>query len=191
MAGHAQPFLTPEQYLHIERSADSRSEYYDGRMYAMAGGSQDHQRLKDNLAFELRRRFGKRRCEIGTSDLRVSVSHNGLYTYPDVFVICGESKLLDGHKDTLLNPVLIAEILLPSTERYDRVFKFSQYRQIESLQEYVIVSQSEPRVEVQRREADGAWSLTEFVGMNAVCRFASVDCEVPLAELYTNITFES
>jgi Uma2 family endonuclease len=191
MAAHVQPFLTPEQYLEIERAAEFRSEYYDGRMYAMARGTRNHQRLKDRLAFALNSRFRGGPCEAGTSDLRVRVSYNGLYTYPNVLVVCGESKLLDDHKDTLLNPVLIAEILSPSTERYDRIFKFSQYRQIEALQEYVIVSQSAPRVEIQRREADGAWSLTEFVGIDAVCRFTSVDCEVPLSELYANISFES
>jgi Uma2 family endonuclease len=191
MAAHAQPFLTPEQYLEIERAAVLRSEYYDGRMYAMAGGTQTHQRLKDRLAFALNKRLENGPCEAGTSDLRVSVSYNGLYTYPDVFVLCGESKLLDGHKDTLLNPVLIAEILSTSTERYDRIFKFSQYRQIETLQEYVIVAQNEARVEVQRRQPDGTWSLREFVGLDAVCQFASIECEVPLSELYANIAFEN
>lgn len=190
MAAHAQPFLTPEQYLEIERAAEFRSEYFDGRMYAMAGGYRNHQRLKDRLAFSLNKRFENGPCEAGTSDLRVSVAHNGLYTYPDVFVLCGEAKLLDGHNDTLLNPVLIAEILSPSTERYDRIFKFSQYRQIESLQEYVILSQDEPRVEIQRREDNGTWSLTEFTGLDAVCHFASVECQIPLAELYANITFD-
>lgn len=117
------------------------------------------------------------------------MSPNGLYTYPDIAVVCGPPKLLDGHKDTLLNPILIAEGLSPSTEAYDRGFKFAQYRTLESLQEYALVSQTEPRVEVFRRQSSGDWLLSEAVGLDSICRFESVNSSVPLSEIYANIAF--
>jgi Uma2 family endonuclease len=182
--------MTPEQYLEIERAAEFRSEYFDGRMYAMSGGTFNHMRLKDRLAFALHKRLGSGPCVIGTSDLRVRVAPGGLYTYPDVVVVCAPPKFADGRTDTLLNPTLLAEVLSPSTERYDRIFKFSQYRAIESLQEYVMVSQAEARVEVHTRQPDGNWFFREFVGRDAVSHLASVDCQVPLSELYADVTFE-
>jgi Uma2 family endonuclease len=128
MSAQAQPRLTPEQYLELERAAEFRHEYYNGRMYAMPGGTFPHVVVIGNLAHGLRNGLGNRPCVVATSDLRVRVSPNGLYTYPDIAVVCGPPRLLDGHKDTLLNPILIAEVLSPSTEAYDRGFKFAQYR---------------------------------------------------------------
>jgi Uma2 family endonuclease len=189
MSAQAQPRLTPEQYLELERAAEFRHEYYNGRMYAMPGGTFPHVVVIGNLSRELGNALKKRPCVVATSDLRVRVSANGLYTYSDIAVVCGPPKLLDGHKDTLLNPILIAEVLSPSTEAYDRGFKFAQYRTLESLQEYALVSQTEPRVEVFRRQSSGDWLLSEAVGLEAVCRFESVNSIVALSEIYANITF--
>src|SRR5712692_7135469 len=155
MSAQPQPRLTPEQYLEIERAAEFRNEYYNGRMYAMSGGSHPHAIVIGNLAFALRSGLGKRPCLVTTSDLRVRVAPAGLYTYPDVVVVCGEPRYADNQIDTLLNPMLLIEMLSPSTEAYDRGFKSAQYRTIESLQEYALVSQAEPRVEVFRRQDGG------------------------------------
>lgn len=189
MSAQAQPRLSPEQYLELERVAEFRHEYYDGRMYAMPGGTFPHVVVIGNVAYGLRNGLGKRPYIVATSDMRVRASPKGLYTYPDIAVVCGPPKLLDGHKDPLLNPILIVEVLSPGTEAYDRGFKFAQYRTLESLQEYALVSQSEPRVEVFRRQASGDWLLSEAVGLQAVCRFESVDSSVTLFDVYANITF--
>src|SRR5580704_15742170 len=111
MPAQAQTRLTPEQYLEIERASEFRSEYYGGRMYAMSGGSYPHALIIGNLVFTLKTALGKRPCSVTPSDLRLRVSQDGLYTYPDLVVVCGEPKFADNQKDTLLNPVVIVEVL--------------------------------------------------------------------------------
>jgi Uma2 family endonuclease len=190
MSAHVQPRLTPEQYLEMERAAEFKSDYYDGHMYAMSGGSLRHAVIIANLARELGIALKNRPCTVTTNDLRLRVGSGKLYTYPDVIVFCGEAKLADRHNDTLLNPTMIAEVLSPSTEGYDRGLKSTHYRTIDSLQEYALVSQSEPRVEVYKRQLDHRWLLTEFAGPDAVCRFESLDLGVALADIYHNISFD-
>ena len=138
MAAQPQLRLTPEQYLEIERAAEFRSEFYNGRTYAMAGASPTHVLLVGNLTGELRSLLRNGPGLIYPNDLRVRVSPSGLYTYPDVVVVCGESVYADKRKDTLINPALIIEVLSPTTEAYDRGFKFTQYRTLESLKEYAL-----------------------------------------------------
>jgi len=189
MSAQAQQRVTPEQYLAAERAAEFRHEYYDGQMYAVSGGSYRHFQIIGNITAELHARLKQRPCAVGSSDLRLRVSPDGLYTYPDVVVICGDPQFADDQHDTLLNPALIVEVLSPSTEAYDRGFKFAQYRTLESLEEYALVSQTEPRVEVFRRQAAAHWLLSEAIGLEAVCDFESLDCAVPLAEIYAKVTF--
>ena len=128
--------------------------------------------------------------EIYPSEMRVKVNFTGLYTYPDISVICGPPKLADGRTDTVLNPVLIIEVLSPSTELLDRGFRTEQYKTIATLQEYALVSQSEARVEVYRRQDGEHWLLSEFAGMEASARFNSVEASVPLAEIYDKVRFD-
>lgn len=189
MSARAQPRLTPEQYLDAERSAELRHEYYDGHIYAMSGGSYQHGQIIGNLTGELRTALTARPCSVVPNDLRLRVSPDGLYTYPNVIVICGDPRFADDRRDTLLNPALIVEVLSPSTEAYDRGFKSAQYRTVESLEEYALVSQVEPRVEVFHRQSGGHWLLSEAVGLEAVCRFESLDCAIPLAEIYARVAF--
>jgi Uma2 family endonuclease len=189
MSAQPQPRLAPEQYLEIDRASEFRNEYYNGRMYAMSGGSHPHAIVIGNLIRHLGNALVKRPCLVTASDLRVRVAPAGLYTYPDVVVVCGEPRYADNQIDTLLNPILLIEVLSPSTEAYDRGFKSAQYRTLESLQEYALVSQAEPRVEVFRRQEGGHWLLSEFVGSEAVCRFESVGASVTLGEVYENVTF--
>jgi Uma2 family endonuclease len=191
MSAQPQPRLTPEQYLEIERAAEVKSEYYNGQMYAMSGGSHRHVFVIGNFAFALRSALRKRpTCLVTTSDLRVRVAQAGLYSYPDVVVVCAEPKYADDRQDTLLNPLLIVEVLSPTTEAYDRGFKSAQYRTLESLEEYALVSQSEARVEVFRRQP-GGWLLNESVGLEAVCRLESVGADIALADIYDKLTFGS
>jgi Uma2 family endonuclease len=189
MSAQPLPRLTAEEYLATERAAEIRSEYYDGVMYAMAGGSFPHSVIIGNLFGELRSALRKRGCFVVSNDLRLRVSPARVYTYPDIIAGCDPPRFADDQKDTLLNPALVIEVLSPSTEAHDRGYKFVQYRQLESLREYVLVSQSEPRIERFERQADGRWVLSEHVGMDAVCRFESVGCDVPLADIYENVAF--
>jgi Uma2 family endonuclease len=189
MSAQPQPRLTPAQYLEAERAAEFRHEYYDGQIYAMSSGSYQHGQFIGNLTTELSNALKRRPCSVVPNDLRLRVSPDGLYTYPDVIVISGDPRFADDQHDTLLNPALIVEVLSPSTEAYDRGFKSAQYRTVESLEEYALVSQAEPRVEVFRRQPGGHWLLSEAIGIDAVCHFESLDCVVPLAEIYAKVTF--
>ena len=191
MSAQTQPRVTPEQYLEIERAAEFRNEYYNGRIYAMSGGSWTHAVVIGNFASALSGVLKKRPCFVTSSDMRMCVSPAGLYTYPDIMVVCGEPKFLDRRTDTVMNPALVVEVLSPSTEAYDRGFKAAQYRTVESLKEYALVSQAEARVEVFRRKSAHEWLMSEFVGPEAVCRLDSVECEVALAEIYDKVTFET
>ena len=189
MSAQPQPRLTPEQYLEIERAAEFRSEYYNGRMYAMSGGTHPHAIVIGNLARELGNALKKGPCVVTTSDMRVRVGKTGLYTYPDIVVVFDPPQFGDGQHDTLLNPGLIVEVLSPSTEAYDRGFKFAQYRTLESLREYALVSPSEPRAEIFRRQPSGDWLLSESAGVDAVCRFDSVCCTIAVKDIYDKVTF--
>jgi len=189
MSAQPQPRLTPEQYLELERASEFRSEYYAGHMYAMSGGTHRHALLIGNVTRHVGNALSGRSCLVTPSDLRVQTSSHGLYTYPDIVVVCGQPKYADDQKDTLLNPILIAEVLSPSTEAYDRGFKAAQYRTIPSLQEYVLVSQNEPRVEVFRRQSGGAWLLSESLGVEAFCSLDSLDCQIALSDIFSQVTF--
>jgi len=189
MAAQSQPLLTPEEYLEIERASEFRHEYYKGRMYLMAGGSPRHAFIILNLASELRYELKNRPCSVATSDLRIAIAENGLYTYPDIVVGCGELKYTGARRETLANPTLLIEVLSPPTELLDREFKAEQYRKILSLREYAFVSQREARVEIYRRTGE-EWRLFEFIGIEASARFESVDTTIPLAEIYSKISLD-
>lgn len=176
--------LTPEEYLAIERAAETKSEYLDGQMFAMAGASRDHVLITGNLGSLLRDQLRPRGCRTYTSDLRVAVGATGLYTYPDVVVVCGEERFEDAEVDTLLNPTLLVEVLSPSTESYDRGRKFDHYRALESLREYVLVSQSEAKVERYTRQEDGTWNYAVAEGLGSVLQLPGAGCELRLADVY-------
>lgn len=175
--------------MELERASDVRHEYYRGEIFAMADGSFRHAVVIQNIAGELRNSLKQRPCVVMTSDMRVRVRVDGLYTYPDIVVVCDPPKFGDNRTDTLLNPALVVEVLCPSTAAHDRGFKFAQYRLIEGLQEYVLASPSEARVEVFRRQADGSWLMTEALGLDTLCEFQSVGCSIPLAEIYDKVSF--
>jgi|SRR5581483_7238831 len=189
MSAQPQPRLTPEQYLELDRASEFRHEYYNGRMYLMPGGTHPHAIVTANLSGELRNALRSRPCIVTTSDVRVRVSRSGLYTYPDVVAVCGTPQYLDDRRDTVPNPALLIEVFSPSTEAYDRGFKFAQYRTFESLQEYALVSQSEPRVAIFRRHASGEWLLSESAGMETACRFDSAGCTIALKDIFDKVTF--
>ncbi len=184
-----QPLYSPAEYLALEREASYKSEYINGQIYAMAGTSRRHNLIGGNFYRLIGQQFVGRACEAYVSEMRVKVSPTGMYTYPDVAAACGELRFEDGYIDTLLNPSVIVEVLSPSTEAYDRGEKFAHYRRLDSLMEYVLVSQDKVRVEHYTRQA-GGWLLTEISDLDGVLRLASIDCSVRLRDIYDKVQFE-
>jgi len=184
----AQRLITPAEYLVLERSAREKSEYINGRVYAMAGASRRHNLITGNVFGELRTQLRGRPCEAYMGDMRVKVQRTGMYTYPDVVALCEEPRLEDAELDTLLNPAVIVEVLSPSTESYDRGQKFAHYRRLESLREYVLVAQVTPRIEHFRRDVDH-WVFTEISDPGGELALPSLGCVLKLADIYDRIEF--
>src|SRR2546421_2675941 len=182
------PTISPEQYLEIERFSETRHEFLDGVVYAMAGESPDHSTICYNLSGITHAQLSSKPCRGFSPNMKVRAGIGGLYAYPDLMIVCGEeAKFHDEHGDVLLNPTVIFEVLSPSTERYDRGEKFRRYRtQIETLQDYVLVSQDLMRVEHHHREADGTWNQTEISVADGILMLDSIECTVPLTEVYRN-----
>ncbi len=182
--------VTEAEYLALERAAvDGKSEFFDGEMFAMSGGTRWHSKIGTNVSAEFRDKLRKHRCQPFNSELRVKVDETGLYTYPDLSVVCGEPTFVDDTMDTLTNPTLIVEILSDSTEGYDRGRKFEHYRQIPSLQEYLLVSQYEPHIEQFIRQPNNEWILREVMGMTASLPLPSLDIAISLAEIFEGVDF--
>jgi Uma2 family endonuclease len=188
MSAVPQPYLTPEEYLSTERKAEYKSEYSDGEMYAMSGASREHNRITVNLVRVVGNQLRGSSCEPFSADMRVRIPYPHSYVYPDLVVTCGKADFEDEELDVLLNPVLVVEVLSSSTEKYDRGVKFSLYRRIESLREYVLVSQDMPHVERFVKRDEG-WVLMDAEGLEATIRLESISCELSLAEVYDRVTF--
>lgn len=187
MSSQAQKRYTPEEYLALERQAQCKGEYYAGDIIAMAGASRWHNLIVANVISELRSQLKGRPCTTYPSDMRVKVSPTGLYTYPDVTVVCGEVQFEDNQQDTLLNPTLIVEVLSESTEAYDRGGKFAHYRKLPSLMEYVLIAQTKPHVEHYVRQPDNRWLLAEADSLSDTVHLPSIDCRLALLEVYDKV----
>lgn len=175
------------EYLAFELTAETKHEYYQGEILAMVGASYKHNQITANLLVALRQRLRGGPCRPLVNDLRVRVSDAGLYSYPDVLVVCGEPRFTGVQPDTLLNPTVLFEVLSPSTEAFDRGNKFHGYRRLETLQEYLLVSQTVPRIEQFTRLEGGFWRLREVSGLDATLALPSLDCELPLREVYDEV----
>jgi Uma2 family endonuclease len=189
MSAVAKTRLTEDEYLALERVATVRSEFFNGEMFAMAGGTVRHGIVKDNLVRRIGNALDGTPCRTVSADVKVKVSATGLYTYPDVIIVCGEPQVDRKDQDVLLNPHVILEVLSKSTESYDRGKKFRHFQTIDSLKEFVLISQWEPSVERFHRREDGSWTLTYFEGLDATFRFASLVGELKLSDIYENVTF--
>ena len=181
--------MTEAEYLAFERKSREKHSFYRGELFAMAGASREHNLIALNIGAELRQQLKNRHCEVYVGDMRVRVDRLGLYTYPDVVVVCGEPEFLDAEVDTLLNPVLLIEVLSESTEDYDRGMKFKQYRQLASLKVYLVVSQTEPLIEQFVRRGDTYWELSEVCGLDQKLSLSSIGCELPFAEAFAKVSF--
>lgn len=190
MASNPKTFLTPEQYLEIERKAEFRSEYFAGEMFAMAGASRQHNRITSNAVIKLGNQLEEKPCNIYSSDMRVLIESTGLFTYPDVVVTCGEERFAETAQDNLLNPILIIEVLSDTTEAYDRGKKFELYQQIESLAEYILVSQYEIKVEQFIKQSDKTWLYSQTTAIDSIINLASIDCQLILQDIYSKVVFK-
>lgn len=188
MAGQPLRFISPTDYLTYERQAETKSEYWAGEIYAMSGASARHNIISLNVGAEFRTQLKSRRsCTVYPSDMRVKVEATGLYTYPDVVVVCGRPQFEDSVRDTLLNPTVLVEVLSNSTERYDRGAKFQHYRQLASLAEYLLIAQNEYRIEHYLRQPDQQWLLTEATDLQRAISLPSIECTLALAEVYDKV----
>jgi Uma2 family endonuclease len=188
----AKRLYTPAEYLAMEEAADYKSEFYQGEIFAVAGGSSDHNVITGNIHTALNTALAAKPSRVYVNDMRLLVKRNGLYTYPDVMVACGKIEFVEGRNDTITNPILIVEVLSPSTRDYDRVKKFALYKQLDSLREYVLVDSERVHVtHLQRIEDSGKWTIEMFDDLETVLRLESVGCEISLRQIYHKIEFES
>ena len=177
---------TPEEYLALEEKAEFRSEFENGEIVAMAGGSLDHAQITFNIAKNLDRKLNEK-CRSLTSEVKVKVENYRKFYYPDVLVICGEPVFFEKRNDTITNPILIVEVLSDSTEAKDRGEKMLAYRTLESLQEYVLVSQDKAIVEQYIKSSDENWIHKATIGLNSSVKFESIEVELTLEEIYQRV----
>jgi Uma2 family endonuclease len=195
----AQIRYTEDQYLSIERESEERHEYLDGQIYAMAGESPEHGAICTNLTAEVRNQLKGTRCQAFAKDMKVRsgplprmrYSQKGLYSYPDLVIVCGEIQFLDENRDVLINPKVIIEVASPSTEIFDRSEKFRRYRTFNpSLTDYLIVAQNRPSIEYFSRQENGQWVIAaSAVELSESVHIASVNCVLRLAEVYDRVEF--
>lgn len=178
--------MTPEQYLAFERVSDQRHEYADGEIFAMSGGTREHSLAGANVVGELRSALLDRPCEVHGSDLKIKAAATRKYHYADALVVCGQPIFEDETRDVLLNPKLIVEVLSDSTERYDRGDKFTSYRTIGTVEDYVLVSQTTVLVEHYHRLPEGTW-LYRALGPGETLALASLGCEIPVDRIYLKV----
>lgn len=183
----AEKYITPEEYLAVERRAEYKSEYIHGEVLAMSGASRAHNLITVEITTELNIQLRGRGCDVYSNDMRVKTKPSNSYFYPDVVVVCDKPRFEDNVFDTLLNPTLIVEVLSPSTDAYDRGEKFAYYQEIVSLREYIRVSQDRIRVE-HHRLTETQWIGKTYETTEDVLKLNSIGCELPLRNIYTRIT---
>ncbi|MFN8451812.1 MAG: Uma2 family endonuclease [Anaerolineae bacterium] len=182
--------MTVEEYLAFERASEEKHEYLNGEIFMMSGASRHHNIIQINVAASLHAQLRQRSCTAFPSDMRVRIS-TGLYTYPDISVVCDPPQYDESeYQDTLLNPTLIVEVLSPSTESFDRGRKFQHYRALASLQEYVLIAQDSAHIERYLRQPNDEWLLADATGLDASIELSSIGCTLVLADVYEKVTFE-
>ena len=182
-------YISAEEYLKSEREAETKNEYYDGEVFSMSGASLNHNIITTNILGSLFNKLKDSPCRPFGSDMRINVSENGLFTYPDISVVCGNMEFYDDETDTLLNPVVIFEVLSKSTHNYDRGGKFKLYRDIKTLKEYVLVTQDSVNIEHYQRQPDGKWLLNEIRILESELIIDSIKCKLNISDIYSGIKF--
>jgi Uma2 family endonuclease len=183
-------YVSQEAYLEAEREALEKHEYYKGEVFAMSGASKEHNRIFTNFFGELSYKLKGKGCLPYGSDLRIHIPKNTLYTYPDISIICGEMELTDDKFDTATNPSVIIELLSNSTRNYDKGEKFTLYRDIISLQEYILIDTEKIHVEKHIRHADNSWQLTDYKSLENSFTISTIQLSFMLKDIYEGISFE-
>ena len=189
MTAQSNAAMSVEEYLAFERASERKHEYRGGRVIAIEPVSYTHVSIIGNVAASLHVQLRERPCTVLTSMMRIEVSSKGFFTYPDVVVVCGQAALRDNHRDTLLNPTLIVEVLSPATGAYDRGRKFHHYRALESLREYVLIDHDHPRIERFVRADRGTWLFGDTAILGETVHLPSIDCTLSLADVYEKVEF--
>ncbi|MEI6778909.1 MAG: Uma2 family endonuclease [Chloroflexales bacterium] len=179
--------MTEAEYLDHERASITKSEYYDGHVYAMTGAKEPHNLIAGNVIASLHGQLRRKPCRVYPSDMRVKVVQTGLNTYPDVVVLCGVPQFVDEKHDTITNPIVIIEILSPSTERYDRGMKFRHYRSIETLRDYILIAQDRQHIEHYTRHENGQWLFEETSINEERISIQSIECVLSLEDTYEKV----
>jgi Uma2 family endonuclease len=187
MSSQTKPQYTPQEYLAFERDSQERHEYFNGEIFAMSGASERHNLITGNVFASLHTQMRNKPCKVYASDMRVKVSPTGLYTYPDIVALCGEARFDDEQQDTLLNPSVIIEVLSKSTEGYDRGEKFAHYRKIDSLIEYVLISQEQNRIEHYVRQPDNQWLMSEASQPQEELELPALQCTLLMSDVYDKV----
>ncbi len=189
MAAQAKVRYTPQEYLALERQVEAKSEYIQGEIFAMAGGSEDHNLILLSIASELRNQLKGKPCRVYPSDMRVWIPAYEKYTYPDVTVVCGQPQFQDEVRDTPLNPTVIVEVLSPSTEKDDRGKKFERYKSLPSVTDYILVAQDEALMDHYARQPHDQWLLTTARGRDSQLPITNIGCTLWLSEVYDKVEF--
>jgi Uma2 family endonuclease len=182
-------YITPEEYLAMEDAADSKHEYYQGKVFDMAGASQNHTRITLDLGASATFALKNSNCEAYPNDMKVWSKAKNYFTYPDLIIVCGKAEFYEDRDDILTNPLVIFEVLSKSTRNYDRDEKFEFYRSIPSFQEYILIDQWRVHVEQMYLETRNKWVLSEYSQITDVLKLAKVDIEIPLREIYRRVEF--
>lgn len=181
--------ITPIEYLEMERLSNEKHEYYAGEIYAMSGASLRHNIITSNIFGYLFSKLKGKKCRLFGSDLRIHIPKNSLYTYPDLSIICGKVETIDNQFDTAINPIVIIEILSSSTRNYDKGEKFTLYRDVETLMEYIVVDSEKISIEKHIRNEDGSWQFTEYKNLEQFISLDTVSVEIKLSEIYEDVEF--
>lgn len=182
-------YYTPAEYLELEEKASYRSEYFEGEIFAMSGGSTNHNRIMVSVAMMLATEFEEKPCEVFSADVRLLVQANGLYTYPDVIVVCSPIEYVEGRSDTITNPIVIIEVLSKSTCDYDRGQKFERYRELASLQDYILIEQERVYIEHYHKLETGRWVLTLFNNPATILSLTSIEVSLPVSRIYHKVVW--
>lgn len=183
----AKKYLTPAEYLALEDAAKYKSEYCKGEVFAMAGGTADHNRIGLNFVEGLRPVLREKKCELFMGDMKVWIEQAETFVYPDLVIVCGKPNYYENRKDIVTNPVVLVEVLSESTKSYDHIEKFQLYRSVPTLREYILVDQYSVHVKQYFREAKFRWVLTEHYDENETIKFSSVDAEIALSAIYRDL----
>ena len=181
---------SPKEYLELERQAETRHEFVDGIIYAMAGESLSHSQICVYLAGEVRAKLKGKDCQALSPNMKVRAESKGMFAYPDLTIVCGKPLFHDKQKDVLLNPKVIIEVLSPSTQRYDKAKKFFRYRkELPSLTDYILIYQDAPFIEHHEKMSDGRWAHNAADGIDDILQLNSIEIELSLREIYDRVEF--